>query len=221
MTSSPEVRIAPPYRPPPIDVMPTLFADAAYVVVDKPSGLLSVPGRGPEKADCALTYAEVGYGPLLVVHRLDMDTSGLLVFARTKAAQTALARAFEARKVLKTYQAVVDGRILDMEGRVDLPIAAYSRQRPLRHIAPDGRPSVTDWHCISRSSDSSRLWLYPKTGRSHQLRLHMQAIGNPILGDAFYGDVGRSGRLLLHAAQMAFPPLPGSHLSEITSSIPF
>lgn len=198
-------RTPPAYKPPPAAQLTTLFADAHILVANKPSGLLSVPGRGPEKALCAQSILSERHGAALTVHRLDMDTSGLMVFARTPQAHRRLSASFERRETDKTYIAIVDGDMAKASGTIDLPIAKYSRQRPLRHIEEGGRPSVTKWHVISHSAKTTRVMLHPITGRSHQLRLHLSAIGHPILGCAFYGDPGSAERLMLHAETLAFP----------------
>ncbi|MEL6664976.1 MAG: RluA family pseudouridine synthase [Pseudomonadota bacterium] len=188
-----------PYCPPPADSVLTIHIDDEIVLIDKPSGLLSVPGRGPEKAFCAQSVASDRYGPVLTVHRLDMDTSGLMVFARSKDAQRALSRQFEKRTVGKTYEALVEGTIADDAGKIDKAIAKYSLDRPLRHLDPDGQSAITHWRVMDRVREHSRLELHPETGRSHQLRLHLASIGHPILGDVFYGDKTLHPRLCLHA----------------------
>lgn len=188
-----------PYCPPPAESVITIDIDDEIVLVNKPSGLLSVPGRGPEKAFCAQSVASDRHGPVLTVHRLDMDTSGLMVFARTKDAQRVLSRQFEKRTVDKTYEALVEGSVTGDAGTIDKAIAKYSLDRPLRHLDPDGQSAITHWRVMERSSKQSRLQLHPKTGRSHQLRLHLASMGHPILGDVFYGDKTRYPRLCLHA----------------------
>ncbi len=193
-----------PYLPPPAETVITVHCDDQIVLIDKPSGLLSVPGRGPEKAFCAQSVSSDRHGPVLTVHRLDMDTSGLMIFARTKDAQRALSRQFEKRAVEKTYEALVEGMITEKSGTIDKSIAKYSLDRPLRHLDPDGPPAITHWRMIERSADQSRLHLHPETGRSHQLRLHLASIGHPILGDVFYGDKTRHERLCLHAKTLNF-----------------
>ncbi len=203
-------RVAPPYDPPAPEHLVTLAETSDLLIINKPSGLLSVPGRGAEKAICAQSIAEARHGPALIVHRLDMDTSGLMVLARNKPAQKALSGLFQTRRVAKTYEAIVAGRVEQDAGEIDLPIAKFSRQRPLRHTCPDGQPALTRWNVITRDGNSTRLELVPVTGRSHQLRLHLSEIGHPILGDAFYGDAHAAPRLLLHARSIAFPdPVSG------------
>lgn len=188
-----------PYCPPPAESIATIHIDEEIVLVDKPSGLLSVPGRGPEKAFCAQSVVSDRHGPSLTVHRLDMDTSGLMVFARTKDAQRTLSRQFEKRTVDKTYEALVEGSVAGDAGTIDKAIAKYSLDRPLRHLDPDGQSAITHWRVLERTPQQSRLQLHPETGRSHQLRLHLASMGHPILGDVFYGDKTRYPRLCLHA----------------------
>ncbi len=200
--------------------IPLIHADECCLVVDKPAGLLSVPGRGPDKQDCAAARLQATFPDALVVHRLDMATSGLLLFARGLAAQRAMSAAFERGDVRKRYQAVVQGRMTPPEaigptqewegesgwGLIDLPIMADWPQRPLQKVAPEGRASRTLWRILAREANATRVELAPLTGRTHQLRVHLLALGHPILGDALYGDTGvreRSPRLLLHASQLA------------------
>ena len=193
-----------PYSPPSAEQLKSLFLDEDLVIADKPSGLLSVPGRGPEKAVCASSILAERYGEIFVVHRLDMDTSGVMVFARTKPTQRALSMLFEQRRVGKTYEALVEGHPSDDEGTIDAAIAKFSYNRPLRHLDPDGREAITHWRVMERLATSTRLSLIPETGRSHQLRLHLSDMGHPILGDVFYGDASSHARLCLHAKTLNF-----------------
>lgn len=188
-----------------------IYADASLVVANKPSGQLAVPGRGPDKQDCLSARVQARYPDALIVHRLDMATSGLMVMARGVDMQRALSKAFAARAVSKRYVAVVAGRLdaaADGWGVVDLPIIADWPNRPLSKIDPlHGKPSVTRWRVMAYSATplSTRVELEPVTGRSHQLRLHMRELGHPILGDALYASPvieGQSDRLLLHATRL-------------------
>jgi len=181
-------------------------------VVDKPSGLLSVPGRGPDKQDCLARRVQAMWPEAQVVHRLDMGTSGLWLMARGPDMQRAFSRAFEQHTVDKRYVAVVAGRVAppqtaDGWGEIDLPLAADWPRRPLQKVdATQGRPSLTRWRVLHAQDDRTRLELAPVTGRTHQLRVHLQAIGHPILGDALYAppDVqAMAPRLLLHACALA------------------
>ena len=189
-----------------------IYADKAIVVIHKPAGLLAVPGRGPDKQNCASREVQQLFTDALVVHRLDMATSGLMVFARGVAMQRTLNAAFAARTVQKQYIALVQGLLPcnpDWQ-TINLPIAADWERRPLRVIDPDhGKPSLTHWHCVSNdaSQQCSRLELSPVTGRSHQLRVHLQAIGHPIVGDTLYApaELARAERLYLHASWLALP----------------
>lgn len=218
--------VAPPrYCPPPAHALRTIHLADDFAVIDKPSGLLSVPGRGPDKAVCAQSVAEKRFGTALTVHRLDMDTSGLMVFARNKSAQRALSNAFQTRRVEKTYNAIVSGHLNAATGCIDLPIARFSKQRPLRHIAgpdeTDALAATTHWRVTQELPGKTRLDLTPMTGRSHQLRLHLAAIGHPILGDAFYGDPASAERLLLHASTLCFPAPCGAERVCFHSYLPF
>jgi len=193
-----------PYNPPPADTLKTLHVDEWIVVCDKPSGLLSVPGRGPEKAVCAASLLSERHGPVLTVHRLDMDTSGIMIYARTKDCQRTLSRAFEKRQIDKMYEALISGHPESDHGTVNAAIAKFSLNRPLRHLDPDGRDAITHWRVTERNGPNSRVTLTPETGRSHQLRLHMASLGHPVLGDVFYGDPDSHERLCLHAGGLAF-----------------
>ena len=210
--ASPPLPDAPPLR--------CLHADEALLVLVKPAGLLSVPGRGADKQDCASARASQQWPGALVVHRLDMATSGLLLMARTPAVQRALSHAFAAREVEKRYQAIVQGCMTapaDGWGDIELPIAADWERRPLRVIDHQrGKPSHTRWRVLATDTAAqiTRVELSPITGRTHQLRLHLAAIGHPILGDALYADTAtqaRAPRLLLHATRLAFThPVSGA-----------
>ena len=188
-----------------------VYADDALLVFDKPAGLLSVPGRGAEKQDCLSARAQALHPEALVVHRLDMGTSGLMVMARSVATQRNLNHAFASRSVKKRYLAVVDGQLAaphEAWGVIDLPIGVDWPNRPLRVIDPlHGKPSVTRWRVLSHDAlaATTRVELEPMTGRSHQLRVHLLALGHPILGDALYASArvqAMAERLLLHASAL-------------------
>lgn len=200
--------------------VPVVFADDAIIVLNKPAGLLAVPGRGPDKQDCLSGRVQSSYGDALVVHRLDMSTSGLLVMARGPAVQRALNRAFAERQVHKRYVAVVIGAMAAHANQawetIDLPILVDWPNRPLRKIdMQGGQASVTRWRSTGYDPvrGTSRVELEPVTGRSHQLRVHLKAMGHPILGDALYAPpqvCEMAARLLLHACELAFAhPLDG------------
>lgn len=210
-----------------------LYADDHLLVFDKPAGLLSVPGRGADKQDCASARAQQAYPDALVVHRLDMATSGLWLMARGGAMQALLGRAFAGREVAKRYVAVVSGRpeavpdAVDGWGTIDLPIAADWPRRPLRVIDREhGKPSRTRWKVLAHDPHgvTTRLELEPVTGRSHQLRVHLQALGCPILGDTLYAppDVqARAPRLLLHATGLRFVHPATGEAMVFASPAPF
>lgn len=211
--------------PPGFDLV---FADASLLVLNKPAGLLSVPGRGEDKQDCLSTRVQRHYPDALVVHRLDMATSGLLLMARSVAIQRTLGALFERRQVGKRYVAVVDGELAaggwDL---IDLPIAVDWPRRPLRIIDPvHGKASQTRWRVLAHDAAArhTRLELAPLTGRSHQLRVHLQAIGHPILGDPLYSDAAvqaRATRLLLHASELQFAHPVSGEMRQFHSAPPF
>ena len=187
-----------------------LHADAALLVLDKPAGLLSVPGRGADKQDCASARAQAVWPDALIVHRLDRATSGLLLLARGATMQRTLSMAFESRSVHKRYIALVAGHLAQDEGEIAQPLLTDWPRRPRQKVTPEGKPSLTRWRVLAREKDAqgrpqTRLELEPVTGRTHQLRVHLQHVGHPILGDAFYADEAaraRSPRLLLHASEL-------------------
>lgn len=204
-----------------------LHVDAALIVAAKPAGLLSVPGRGADKQDCMIHRVQAVHADALVVHRLDMGTSGLLVFARGKAAQRRLSDAFAARAVDKRYVAVVAGLLPQDAGEIDLPLIVDWPNRPRQRIdVAAGKPSLTRWRVLSRDTrtGTTRVELEPVTGRSHQLRVHLCALGHPILGDALYAppDVhALAPRLLLHAQSIAMPHPDGDRRVAFTHPAPF
>jgi tRNA pseudouridine32 synthase / 23S rRNA pseudouridine746 synthase len=193
-----------------------LHRDADLLVVEKPEGLLSVPGRGEDKADCLITRLQDRFPDVRLVHRLDRDTSGLMIFALTRSAQAALGRQFEARTVEKVYTARLYGRLEAMTGRVDLPLTVDWPNRPRQHVNHQiGRAAQTDWEVDHVTDVETRVRLRPLTGRSHQLRVHMAEIGHPILGDTLYADgqAKEFPRLMLHAARLGFRhPTSGAEL---------
>lgn len=205
--------------------MTLLHVDDALVVADKPAGLPTVPGRPVELHDCLWHRVRDTVPDALVVHRLDMATSGLVLFARGPDVQRSLSAAFATRRVHKRYVAVVQGRVADDAGTIELPLAADWPNRPRQKVDTErGKPSTTHYAVLERGTATTRLALEPHTGRSHQLRVHLAAIGHPILGDALYGDTAverAAPRLLLHAAGLAFAhPDDGRELA-FESSVPF
>jgi tRNA pseudouridine32 synthase/23S rRNA pseudouridine746 synthase len=192
------------YNPPdtPLDI---LHEDHEILVVNKPAGLLSVPGKGADLADCLIARLEAVYPQVLLVHRLDRDTSGVMVFGLTPHAQRHLGLQFEKRQTKKTYLARVVGRLEPKTGTVDLPLIVDWPNRPLQKVDHDtGKPAVTDWRVMKASDAESRVKLFPQTGRSHQLRVHMLALGHPILGDPLYAPetVDQYPRMMLHAEEL-------------------
>ena len=191
------------YSPPtyPISV---LHETDRVLFVDKPAGLLSVPGRLEEHKDCLLTRLEAQNSNIRLIHRLDMDTSGVMVFAKTDQAQRELNWQFERRHVQKTYLAEVTGQIVE-SGTVDLPLIRDWPNRPLQKVDDKGKLSVTHWRVLARKTESCVVALTPETGRTHQLRVHMAAVGHAILGDVFYATpkvAAQSDRLMLHAQRL-------------------
>ncbi len=211
-----------------------IYEDSALLVFNKPSGLLSVPGKGPEKADCLRTRVQQVYPEALTVHRLDMSTSGILLMARSAELHRALSIAFQDREVKKRYVAVVDGLVQKNQENpwqewqlIDKPIATDWINRPLQKIDPiEGKPSQTHYKIASydAATDSTRLELAPITGRTHQLRVHLQSLGHPILGDHLYASpetMAKSARLMLHASQLTFThPVTGDAL-DLHCNAPF
>ncbi|MFN4057952.1 MAG: pseudouridine synthase [Roseinatronobacter sp.] len=211
---------APPNDPPVI-----LYQDEDLVFVNKPSRLLSVPGRGDALSDCLITRLRNIFPTILLVHRLDLDTSGVIVFALTPDAQAHLGQQFEARKTRKHYLARVWGHPTDSEGEVDLPLIVDWPNRPRQMVChATGRPALTEWKLLKRDPDgTARLRLIPRTGRTHQLRVHMQAIGHPILGDTLYADGAARDfpRLMLHAHSLRLNHPRIGHGLTITAPPPF
>lgn len=202
--------------------MTPFYVDDHILLAEKPAGLLSVPGRS--EPDCLITRLQRHYPDALTVHRLDMATSGLMIFARGAAMQRQLSMAFAARQVAKRYIAVVAGHTPDT-GEIDLPLITDWPNRP-RQIVDHaiGKPSLTRYRTLARDGETSRVELEPVTGRSHQLRVHMMAIAHPILGDEFYAPpaiFAAAPRLLLHAQGLSLPhPVMGETLT-FTSEPPF
>jgi tRNA pseudouridine32 synthase/23S rRNA pseudouridine746 synthase len=213
-----------PYLPPPHGALDVVYQNDALVVVNKPSGLLSVPGRGADKLDCMASRVQADFADALIVHRLDMETSGLLIFARGQAAHRALNYAFQTRQVDKSYVAVVDGRPAADAGEIALPLICDWPNRPLQKVDHDiGKPSLTRYKVLSHDpeTDTTRVALEPLTGRSHQLRVHMLSLGHAILGDALYASENvqkMAPRLLLHACALSIPhPVSGERLSLVSA----
>lgn len=212
---------------PPPGMPPVIFRDERIIVLDKPTGLLSVPGIGPEKADCLASRVNaesVGAGAR-IVHRLDRDTSGVIVMAFDAEAHRELSRQFHDREVNKTYTAIVGGAVAEDEGVIDLPMRKDLDNPPLQIIDHvHGRSAITRWKVIDRQPDRTRLELHPKTGRSHQLRLHLKESGHPILGDDLYAPpaiLDMADRLMLHAATLTIVHPTTADLRTFESPCPF
>ncbi len=184
------------------------YADEDILIANKPSGLLSVPGRGPERHECLLSHLQVIYPEIKIVHRLDMDTSGLMVLALTADVHRQLSRQFQERETSKTYQAICAGLPSEQQGSINLPMRCDWDRRPLQLIDfKQGKSAQTYWKVLLQSKNQFLVELTPITGRSHQLRLHMKSLGHPILGDNLYADeiaLRMSPRLLLHATNLSF-----------------
>lgn len=202
----------------PLSPLSIVYADEDLLVVDKPAGLLTVPGKGPDKHDCLINRVLAGYPNARIVHRLDQPTSGLVIIPLSYESQRHIARQFEQRAVRKVYTAVVGGVIARDQGEVDLPLICDWPNRPRQKVDyTQGKSALTHFHVLARQTDRTRVRLKPVTGRSHQLRVHMQALGHPILGDTLYAPAALaslSPRLLLHATELTFAhPRTGKPLS--------
>ncbi len=210
------------YAPPRNAGLELIYRDESLIVANKPAGLLAVPGRGADKQDCLASRVQAEFSDVLVVHRLDMATSGLLLFARDAGMQRRLSEMFRKHEVQKCYVAVVSGSMASHVGEVELPLVCDWPNRPKQKVDfSSGKPSLTRYRVLGHKAGTTRVELEPVTGRTHQLRVHLAAIGHPILGDALYGDADSAERLLLHASTLSFAhPLSGKPLS-LASEPPF
>ncbi|WP_324752130.1 RluA family pseudouridine synthase [Roseovarius sp. Pro17] len=191
-----------PYDPP-ICPLTVLHEDHEMLTVEKPDGLLSVPGKGAHLADCLLTRIQTAFPTALLVHRLDRDTSGVMVFALTPHAQRFLSKQFEERRARKTYVARVAGLVEGKAGEINLPLIVDWPNRPRQMVChATGKPSLTEYRVLKAGEDESRVRLRPRTGRTHQLRVHMLALGHPILGDPLYAPDAQFARMMLHAEEL-------------------
>ncbi|WP_227269957.1 pseudouridine synthase [Roseobacter weihaiensis] len=209
---------------PPQDPLVVLHEDAEVLLVDKPAGLLSVPGKGPQLADCLLSRVQAVFPDALLVHRLDRDTSGVMIFALTPHAQRHLGLQFEKRMTRKTYVAQVWGVPQAKTGTVDLPLIVDWPNRPRQMVCHEtGKPAQTDWRVLRDDGVTARVLLHPKTGRSHQLRVHMLSLGHPILGDPFYatGPARAFPRLMLHSQELRFKHPQGGRSMKVRTALPF
>lgn len=212
-----------PYNPPPGPPV-ILYQDDDLLVVDKAPGLLSVPGKGEGKQDCLISRLMLTHPQVRLVHRLDCDTSGVIVFALTPQAQAHLGQQFEQRKTQKRYVALIDGHPGQDRGRVDLPLCVDWPNRPKQHVnLEQGKPAQTDWQVLAHEGTATRVKLKPLTGRSHQLRVHMLSLGHPILGDPLYatGAAADHPRMMLHAEELRLrQPMTGAALT-FRAPVPF
>ncbi|WP_139973877.1 pseudouridine synthase [Brucella anthropi] len=216
--------VAPIYRPPLEPYVSILHRDAGFLVLDKPSGLLSVPGRHPALSDSLATRVQEQFPKAQMINRLDKETSGLVLMSLNRQAHAAIASQFERRTVTKSYVAVVWGCVEDDEGLIDLPLAIDPDNKPRHRVDHDhGKRAQTRWQVMDRGEHKTRLKLFPLTGRTHQLRVHMKALGHAILGDEFYAEgeaLTAAKRLLLHAEELAFQHPDGRSVS-FTAPCPF
>ena len=211
------------YHPPqsPLDI---LHEDHELIVVNKPAGLLSVPGKGDALSDCLLARVVTGFPTALLVHRLDRDTSGVMVFALTPHAQRHLGLQFEKRQTKKTYVARVEGHLEPKTGTVDLPLTVDWPNRPRQKVCHEaGRAAVTGWQVLKHGAGESRVRLMPRTGRSHQLRVHMLSLGHVILGDPLYatGPAADHPRLMLHSEELRLRHPDGGRGMRFRARAPF
>lgn len=210
------------YKPPADTGLDVIHRDNDVLVVNKPSGLLSVPGKGRDLADCLEARVQSVFPGALTVHRLDRDTSGVFIMAMNAGAQRHLGLQFERRHLAKSYQAIVSGRVKPDKGEIDLPLIADWPNRPLQKVCHNtGKPAFTRWRVISRCDTSTRLELSPHTGRSHQLRVHLKELGHPILGDPLYGDASSAQRLMLHAHTLIVHHPTGGQRKTFVAELPF
>jgi len=214
----------PIYNPPLEPYVSIIHRDADILVLDKPSGLLSVPGRHPALSDSLATRVQEQFPKALMINRLDKDTSGLVLMSLNRKAHAAIAAQFESRTTRKSYVAEVWGRVENDEGMIDLPLAINPEKKPRHRVDyQNGKPAQTRWQVLERSEKTTRMNLFPLTGRTHQLRVHMKALGHVILGDEFYADgaaLAAADRLLLHAEEIAFQHPDGRNV-QFTVRSPF
>lgn len=214
----------PVYNPPLEPYVSIIHRDADILVLNKPSGLLSVPGRHPALRDSLATRVQEQFPQALMIHRLDKDTSGVVLMSLNRKAHAAIAAQFEARSTEKSYVAVVWGRVREAEGLIDLPLAIDPDNKPRHRVDHEhGKAAQTRWQVLDYGEKTTRLRLTPLTGRTHQLRVHMKAIGHVILGDEFYAEgaaLEAADRLLLHAEELSFR-YPDGHIARFTILCPF
>ena len=210
---------------PPNDPLDIIHDDHELLIVNKPAGLLSVPGKGEELADCLIARIQKVFPQALLVHRLDRDTSGVMVFALTRHAQRHLGLQFEKRMTQKTYVARVAGLLEPKTGSVELPLIVDWPNRPLQKVCHEtGKNAHTDYRVMRYGENETRVRLTPRTGRSHQLRVHMLALGHPILGDPFYASgaaLTDHGRLMLHSEELRVKHPDGGATHKFRAKAPF
>mgnify|MGYP003109493241 CR=1 FL=1 len=213
------------YDPPPPGKLPVIHVDEHILVIDKPAGLLTVSGKTPDLADCLDRRAQADFPTATIIHRLDKDTSGLIILALSRYAHGHIGKQFEKRQVRKRYVAAVWGQMAPETGRVDAPVRSDWPNRPKQRIdRAQGRSAVTDWRVIESGEAVSRVELTPLTGRTHQLRVHMAHLGHPILGDNLYAHdaaLAASDRLCLHAAELCLRHPDGGAPVCFRSAVPF
>lgn len=213
------------YAPPMEPYLSVIHLDEDILVLSKPSGLLSVRGKPAEHADCLESRVRATYAGAMTIHRLDRDTSGVVVMGMNRKAHADISMQFETRKTEKSYVARVWGQVVGDKGRIDLPIACDWPNRPKQMIDHEnGRSAQTDWEVMEREATATRLRLYPATGRSHQLRVHLLSLGHPILGDNFYAHpqaFAAASRLQLHAETLSFRHPGTGESCTFTDACPF
>ncbi|MCL1146750.1 RluA family pseudouridine synthase [Shewanella sp. 10N.261.52.F9] len=212
------------YQPPSIPWLDIRYIDRDIIVINKPSGLLSNPGIAEYTHDCALTRLQQRYKDAILVHRLDCATSGIMVFARNKKAESSLKTQFQNRQTAKTYIAEVQGLLSEQTGVIDLAIAADKVNPPKQMITETGKSAITHYQVLQQNDGNSLVELKPVTGRTHQLRVHMLALGHAILGDDFYGDesvINAAERLRLHAQSLCFTHPYSGKTMDFNSKHPF
>lgn len=208
---------------PPTDPLDILHEDHELIAVNKPVGLLSVPGKGAHLADCLLSRVQAAFPTALLVHRLDRDTSGVMIFAASPHAQRHLGLQFEKRQTRKLYIARVHGQVILKEGTIDLPLIVDWPNRPRQMVCHEtGKSAITDYKVLKGQQNESRVRLMPRTGRSHQLRVHMMALGHPIIGDPFYSeDSEKFPRMMLHAQELRLRHPDGGRGMRFYAKAPF
>jgi tRNA pseudouridine32 synthase / 23S rRNA pseudouridine746 synthase len=201
------------------DNLVRLYEDDWLIAIDKPAGLLSVPGRGIDRQDSILSRLGPGVLPL---HRLDQDTSGVLLFARDRDSYRQVSAQFAQGQITKTYEAILTGLLLQKQGQIDLPLWSDPDDRPYQRVDKRGKSSITDYEVLAHWTDRTRVQFWPRTGRTHQLRVHAQVgLGTPILGDRLYGAAIEASRLYLHATALQLVHPRSEDVVEIRSAVPF